>query len=244
MVADAAKPMAPAFEYLQKNLDPSVKYIDVYNQLAGHTKENIFLRTDHHWAPLGAFYVARALAAAAGVPFKDLSEFDKHVVRGYVGSMFHYTGDSIIKKSPEDFVYYTPKGVNPLTTYVNYNLNKDTQEVTEGRTHKGDFFHHYPDGAGGAYCTFMGGDHYLVKVETGVPGSRRLLIIKDSHGNPIPAYLFHSFKPLHVIDYRYFTRNLKDYIKDNHITDIVLAFGINTSSSPVNMQKVRTFLTQ
>lgn len=243
-VADKSNPLKPAFDYLKANLDTAIRYVDVYNTLAAHSRENIFLRTDHHWAPLGAYYVAQALAKAADVPFKDLSSYDEHVVHGYVGSMYHYTDDIAIKNSPEDFHYYTPKGTNETTTYVAYKSNKETGQLSERGPYKGDFFRHYPDGAGGAYCTFMGGDHYLVKVETGVPNSRRLLIVKDSHGNPIPAYLFYSFEEIHVVDYRYFTKNLKQYIADNKISDIALAFGINTSSAPGNMQKVRDFLSQ
>ena len=242
--ADASKPMQPTFDYLKANLDPSVKYVDVYSQLAGHTKENIYLRTDHHWAPRGAYYAARALAAAAGVPFKDLSNYDEHVVHGYVGSMYMYSKDNSVKNAPEDFYYYTPKGTNEKTTYIAYNTDKATGKMTEKGPYEGNFFIHFKDGSGGAYCTFMGGDHYLVKVETGVPNNRRLLIVKDSHGNPLPSYLFYSFQEIHVVDYRYFNKNLKQYVADNKITDIALAFGINTSCTPGSMQKVRNFLTQ
>lgn len=243
-MAEKSPSMAPAYEYLRSHLDPSVKYVDVYNALAAHTKENIFLRTDHHWAPLGAYYTARALAAAAGVPFKDLSEYDKHINHGYVGSMYKYTGEQAIKDNPEEFVYYTPKNSDVQTIFITYRVNKDTGAISESGPSKGNFFRPFPDGSGGAYCTFMGGDHYLVKVETGTPGPRRLLIVKDSHGNPIPAYLFDSFEQIHVVDYRYFTKNMKKYVADNKITDIALAFGINTSGSSVSMQKARDFLTQ
>lgn len=244
MLEEKTKPVKPAFDYIREHLDSTIKYVDVYNTLAAHTKEDIFLRTDHHWAPLGAYYTARALASAAGLPFKDLSNYDEHIVHGYVGSMVHYSGEKALKEYPEDFHYYTPKGTNEKTTFISYNVDKEQGKVSEKGSYTGEFFHHYPDGAGGAYCTFMGGDHFTVKVETGVPNSRRLLLVKDSHGNPIPAYLFYSFEEIHVVDYRYFTRNLKKYVADNKITDIALAFGINTSSASGNMQKVRDFLTQ
>lgn len=243
-VADQSKPVKPAFDYLKANLDSTVRYVDIYNQLGAHTNEDIFLRTDHHWSPLGGYYAARALANAAGVPFKDLSNYDEHVVHGYVGSMTRYTGDASIKNSPEDFRYYTPRGTNETTYYTTYIADKTTGAITERGPHKGEFFHHYNDGSSGAYCTFMGGDHFLVKVETGVPNGRRILIIKDSHGNPIPAYLFHSFEEIHVVDYRYFTQNLKDYVDQNKISDIALIFGINTSSTPGSMKNVKNYLTQ
>lgn len=242
--ADASKPVKPAFDWLQANLDPSVKYVDAYSQLAAHTKENIYLRTDHHWAPRGAFYAAKALAQTAGVPFKDLSNYDQHVVHGYVGSMYAYSKDISVKNAPEDFYYYTPRGTNEKTTYIAYSTDKETQKLKERGPYEGSFFHHFSDGSGGAYCTFMGGDHYLVKVETGVPNGRRILIVKDSHGNPVPAYLFYSFEEIHVVDYRYFNKNLKKYVADNKITDIVPIFGINSASTPGAMQKVRDFLTQ
>ena len=240
----ASKPQKPSFNYLREHLDPSVKYVDVYAQLAGHTKEDIFLRTDHHWSPRGAYYAAKALAASAGVPFKDLSNYDEHVVHGYVGSMYGYSKDIAVKNSPEDFYYYTPRGANEKTTYITYSVNKDYQVTSERGPYSGEFFHHFPDGSGGAYCTFMGGDCHIVKVETEAPNSRRLLIIKDSYGNPIPAYLFYSFNQIHVIDFRYFTKNLKQYVADNGITDIALAFNIFSAASGSAMGKVKNFLTQ
>ena len=34
------------------HLSDSVKAVDIYTALGKHAKEDIFLRTDHHWAPL------------------------------------------------------------------------------------------------------------------------------------------------------------------------------------------------
>lgn len=243
-VAESSKPMKPAFDYLRSHLPETVKYVDIYNQLAAHTNENIFTRTDHHWAPLGAYYAAQVLADAAGVPFKDLSNFDEHVIHGYVGSMTKYTGDAGIKNSPEDFIYYTPKDTEITTYYTTFKVDEETGKITQRGPSKGGFFREYGDGSNGAYCTFMGGDHCLVKVETPVKNGRRLLIVKDSHGNPIPAYLFNSFEEIHVVDYRYNNQNMKDYVAKNKITDLALIFGINTSGSSAAMQNVRTYLTQ
>ena len=36
--------------------------------------------------------------------------------------MYAYTEDTILKKNPEDFVYYVPTTVNYTTTYYNYIL--------------------------------------------------------------------------------------------------------------------------
>ena len=46
---------------------------------------------------------------------------------------------------------------------------------------------------------------------------------RDSYGNALPGYLFHSFEEIHVVDFRYFTRNIKSYVEDNRITDVLFA---------------------
>ena len=218
--------------------------MDAYSQLSAHTTEPIYLRTDHHWAPLGAHYAAKALAKTAGVPFRELDSYEEHVIHNYVGTMYGYSKDISVKNAPEDFVYYKPKGLTPETTYITYKLDKNYKIVDETGPYKEDFFHDYPDGSTAAYCTFMGGDHHIVKVNTGTPSERRMLIIKDSFGNAIPSNLFYSFGEVHVTDFRYFPKNMKKYVDDNKITDIVLAFNVFNICSSKSMERVRNFLTQ
>ncbi len=203
-----------------------VKPVDIYTPLGEHADEDIYLRTDHHWSPLGAYYAARKLCEVAGVPFKDLSHYEKKVVHGFVGSMYGYSKDIAIKNAPEDFVYYVPKGIEYTTTYTIYTINENYQVTGEGKPHQGQFFCHFKDGSSSAYCTFMGGDTKLTVVRTGTKNGRRLIILKDSYGNALPGYLFYSFEEIHVIDARYFTKNMKNYVHDNHITDIVFANNI------------------
>ena len=80
--------------------------------LKQHTSEPIYSRTDHHWAPLGAYYAAGEFARAARVDFKPLSAYEKKTVRGYVGSMYTFSKDMAVKKAPEDFIYYEPQGID------------------------------------------------------------------------------------------------------------------------------------
>lgn len=231
-------------EHVRQNLPPNVRFVDAYTALSQHVDEDIYLRTDHHWAPLGGFYAARQLARTAGVPFRELDSYDRKVVRKFVGSMYGYSKDIAVKNAPEDFVYYTPRGLNYSTTYVTYRTNSDYQIVSESKPHEGKFFHHFKDGSGSAYLTFMGGDQHLVKVKTGTPGNRKLMIIKDSYGNTLPGYMFYSFAEVHVVDFRYFKNNMVDYVHSNGITDIVVAFNVFNACSSSAARKVKAFLTQ
>lgn len=241
---NASNPQKPTIDYIRNNVSEKVKFIDVYSHLVSHIDEDIYLRTDHHWAPLGAFYGAQALARAAGVPFRDLSAYEEKRIHNYVGTMYGYSKDISIKNAPEDFVYHIPKNLNFETTFVTFTLNKDYEITAETAPYKSSFFKKHGDGSALAYLTFMGGDLHMVKVKTGTPGNRRLLIIKDSYGNPLPGYLFYSFNEVHVVDFRYFTKNLKQYVKDNGITDIVLAFNVFNVCSSSAMGTVKKLLTQ
>ena len=162
----------------------------------------------------------------AGVKVPELADFDVHTIKGYVGSMYGFSKDIAVKKSPEDFVYYTPRDVSYSTTYRVYSLDKDYHITGEGKPRQGDFFVTVSSAAS-AYCTFMGSDARITKVKTDADSHRRLLVMKDSFGNAIPGYLFDSFEEVHVVDFRYFTYNIKDYVAENGITDILMANNIS-----------------
>ncbi len=242
--AKASNPQKPFIYSIRDRLSPKVKFVDVYDELLKHKKEDIYLRTDHHWAGLGGYYAAKRLAETAGVPFKGLDAYDRHEIKGFVGSMYGYSKDISVKNAPETFVYYTPNQVGYDAEFVAYTLNKNFKIIRESKPFKSAFFKKFKDGNGNAYLTFIGTDQAYVKVKTSTPGNRKLLIIKDSYGNAVPGNLFYSFNEVHVIDFRYFTHNLKDYVNKNGITDIAVCFNVFNAYSSGSASKVKKMLTQ
>ena len=238
------KPAKPILDHIQQNLPAGAKLVNAYPFFAAHTNDPIYLRTDHHWSPLGAFYGAKAFAKDANVPFKELDSYDRHVIHNFVGSMYAFSKDIAIKNNPEDFVYYTPKGLNYKSTFITYGTNKNNRATSASAPYETEFFKSYPDGSSSAYLTFMGGDHHLVKVNTGTPSSRKLLIIKDSNGNALPGYLFYSFGEVHVVDFRYFNQNLTNYVKQNGITDILFAFNVFNTVTGTTVNRISELLHQ
>lgn len=226
------------------HLSKSVKAIDLFDTMDEHAKEDIYSRTDHHWAPLGAYYAAQQFAEQAGLPFADLSTYEKHVIHDYVGTMYRFSRDPAVKNAPEDFVYYIPKGVDYTTTYIRYTLGKNKKVVSEKEPEDGNFFYTYSDGSSAAYLTFMHGDTNTTRVKTSTQNGRRLLILKDSYGNAIPAYLFHSFEEIHVVDCRYFTKNIVHYVEKNDITDILFANNAGHAYSATTHKAYNHYLEQ
>ncbi len=237
-------PQLPTTEAVFEALKPNVKPVNIHKVLAAHTDENIYLRTDHHWAPLGGYYAAQEFAKVAGVPFKELSSYEERVVHDYVGSMYGYSKDISVKNAPEDFVYHVPQGIEYTTTYIDFKLDKGFNVIGTGQPHQSQYFFHNKDGSGGAYCTFMGSDAKVTQVRTSTGNGRRVMILKDSFGNTIPGYLFYSFEEVHVVDFRYFTLNMTEYVKENKITDILFANNMFNVCSPGTSYKYIKFLTQ
>lgn len=241
-VAGRTKSQRAMIEGTINALTGGARGVNICDALAQHKKENIYLRTDHHWAPLGGYYAARAFALAAGVPFRDLSAYEKKVIPGYVGSMYGYSKDISVKNNPENFVYYIPKNKEYKTTFISYTLNSDLRIVGESKPYESPYFKDFKGSS--AYLNFMGTDAAIVKVQTPVKNGRRVVILKDSFGNTLPGYLFYSFEEVHVVDYRYFTKNILRYIDENKITDVLFAnntFAICTVSSS---RSYSMFLTQ
>ena len=233
----------PVFNNMFEALSDSVLAVNVYNILGEHYREPIFSRTDHHWAPRGAYYAAMKLCQVAHVPFMDLSHYDAHTVHRYVGTMATFSGEKAVKQAPEDFIYYTPRDTEYSTTYIVYKT-QNHKVVGANAPSQGEFFRHYPDGSSGAYCCFMGSDARITQVRTAVPNHRRVLIFKDSFGNAIPGYLFASFEEVHVIDFRFFDRNILQYVRENKITDVVFANNLTHACGGASTRAYEHFLVQ
>lgn len=243
-VKNRVKPQRPTINNIHSLLNKDVVAVDAYSSLAKHAAEDIYLRTDHHWAPLGAYYAAEAFAKKAGVPFKDLSAYSEDTVKRFVGSMYGYSKDIAVKNAPENFIYHKPLHVKYTTTFTNYRVDKSYHVTGVQKPYQGEYFAKFKDGSSSAYLTFMGGDMKITHVKTDTKNGRKLMIIKDSFGNAIPGYLFYSFEELFVVDVRYFTKNMRSFVVDNGITDILFAFNVFNAFSANFANKAISYLSQ
>ena len=81
-------------------------------------------------------------------------------------------------------------------------------------------------------------------MEGGPRNGRKLAILKDSYGNALPGYLFDSFEEVHVLDFRYFPRNIVQYCRDNGITDFLFVNNIFNACSTGVAAKQKALLTR
>ena len=208
-----------------------VKPVDAYRAMLAHKDENLYFRTDHHWAPLGAYYSAQEFAKVADVPFADLDTYERVERDGFVGSFYTFTNLAVFKNNPEDFIFYKPANEYVTDYYdISFNFTHSGQLLTEAK-------------GGALYCTFMGGDSLICHVNTDCKNGRTLLVIKDSYGNALIPFFTGSFENIYVADMRYFNPNAIQFAKANGVTDILFAMNSFSAVGP-NLKHIERIRTQ
>ncbi len=206
--------------------------IDVSATLENHKEEDIYLRTDHHWAPLGAYYAAEKYASQMSLDFPDLSTYEEVSEDGYIGTIYTFTQEASILDYPETFTYYKPDNEYNTTYYNTY--------FQEG--YDSSLFIEMP--LSSLYVTFMGGDNKVTHINTDVKNGRTLCVLKDSFGNAMIPFLTHSFENIYVIDIRYFNLNAVTFMKEHNVTDLLFAVNAFTSATPSMVRHIETLRTQ
>lgn len=195
------------FNGIRDNL-VGVKYVDTLGALSPHTDEYIYLRTDFHWASLGAYYAAEELAKVAGTPFDNISTFVEKSVGGFAGSLCGYA--PVLKSDPDTLYWYEPSREHTVTYY---NVAGFSNPITGKSLFS----------SSNGYTKFIHGDSYTTQIKSNVNNGRKLLVIKDSYGNALAPFLLSSFEEVIIIDCRYFKLNSATFVKDQGITDVCFA---------------------
>lgn len=201
-------------DYIAEGLS-GVTNVDAYSALAARTDEYIYTRTDHHWQPLGAYYAAKAFAEAGGFTdtFASLSQYKQVTKEGYMGSLYNYSKSANLKSDPEPFtMYISPNDEALKTTYY---------DTAFQNGYESDLF--VSRDAGAFYCSFLGSDDRIAKIETDCKNGKTLVIFKESYGNGVVPFLTTSFETIYVCDVRYFDINAMQFCKDVGATDLLFA---------------------
>ncbi|MBR2284006.1 MAG: hypothetical protein IJ874_06260 [Ruminococcus sp.] len=191
--------------------------IDVYTALLMHKAEDIYSRTDHHWQALGAYYAAQEFAKTAGVPFADISEYERVVLHGYVGTLYGYTKSDELLNDPEDFVYYKP------SEKVMESLKVTHYDPAFGSPSESRLFNDPELMDSSQWYLTYGTDDLITHVETGCKNGRILIVFKDSYGNALLPFLTSSFEEIYMCDIRYFYRHPILFAQDVGATDMLFA---------------------
>ncbi|MGN1458099.1 MAG: DHHW family protein [Acutalibacteraceae bacterium] len=182
--------------------------VNAFDTLMHHRNEYLYFNTDHHWTALAAYYAYADFTKAAGIDAIPLSDMKENKIDGFTGSLQNDTG---VDTLADDYVtYYTVDNDIEATQY-----DEDAENPVDTM-----LIHDYAEGVN-AYGVFLGGDNPLMVAKNEKGNGQKIAVIKESYGNAFAPFIAYTYSETHIIDFRYFNCDLKQYLKDNDITQVI-----------------------
>jgi hypothetical protein len=104
-------------------------------------------------------------------------------------------------------------------------------------------YYEYVKGEANSYLAFLGGDFPYIKVVNDEnKNGKKLIVFKESYGNPLIPFLAPHFEEIHVADIRYFPYNAVNFINQYGITDVLFVNGLMSASTSARVNEIYSLL--
>ncbi len=213
----------PILEYIGNNLDKRIKFVNPHSKLqkAYAEGEYVYFRTDHHWTIRGAYQAYLEFCEKAQIVPITQDNYEKGTLEPFLGTFYSASGKESALAANPDYVEYF--AVDIPCTVTRYDKNDNAT--------KGALYYKKVRGESNGYLAFMGGDFPYVHIKTENTNGKKLMIFKESFGNPLIGLLAQHYEEVHVADIRYFKYNSVNFIKQYGITDVLFCNGIMSANS-------------
>lgn len=179
--------------------------------------EALYYRTDHHWTARGAFLGYRLWAESMGLMPWTEDMFDIRTA----SSEFHGT---VYSKLNVPWRYDSIEVWQPKEP-------QDYRVSFDGEPKEYDSLY-FPDALKGKdkYAVYLDGNHAITKIENrsieGDQKEKKLFIIKDSYAYSFAVFAANHFGTVYMADLRYLNLNLKEWMEEQGITDVLVMYQI------------------
>ena len=211
-----------AIDYYYSIESDDVKTVDTIKTLREHNDEYLYFRTDHHWTQLAAYYVYQNFCKVKGMEAHDLSYYDKKEFKNFLGTFYSTLGNSNMEANPDTVDAYVPKGTNDMTFWD-----------TDGKEWNWNVIYDVDSWASSSkYMTFIGGDRPMEVIENPqIKDGSSCVVLKESYGNCFVPFLVDHYQTVYVLDYRYTTVNVLDFVKEKQADDLIIINNITIIGS-------------
>lgn len=209
-------------------------FVDVRDTLMDHNDEYIYYKTDHHWTSAGACLAYDVWSERTG----GEAETEDGLVKNVVSDKFR--GSLYSKILDADLAY------DEIWTY---GLQKDeafgSKDCTVTIDEKQQLDSIYDDEKlqeKDKYAYFLGGNYGQVHIQNQKAASKakgkNLLIIKDSFANSFVPFVTQDYENIYMVDLRYYNGDMKSYLQEHNITDVLVLYNISNFISDRNLHKL------
>ena len=199
----------------------NLNYVDLYAAFKGEKGSQIYYKTDHHWTTEGARLAYGAWRRKMGKSDASLKELKKEVLSSdFQGTLYSK-------------VLWDDGTRDQVTAYIgsaqeNWHVIADNKDI-------GGIYQKKYVNEKDKYAVFFGGNYGRLEIKTGKKTGRNLLIIKDSFANAFAPFEAEDFDQVCMVDLRYFSGNLEAYLKENHITDLLVLYSMSDMTKDKNI---------
>lgn len=195
--------------------------IDPTDALAAHKDRQLYYRTDHHWTSDGAYAAYTAWAEHMGLaPSPPDSLRARTVSDDFRGTL--YSKAALPCLPPDSIKVYTPAEPNPCS--VSWEGGGLDGLYDPSFLEKKD-----------KYSYFLGGNHPLAEVSTGIKNGRTLLLIKDSYANSTVPFLAEHYEKIILVDLRYYKKPLSALLEAERPDDLLILYNITGFAEDKNV---------
>ncbi|MCQ2507715.1 MAG: DHHW family protein [Dorea sp.] len=197
--------------------------IETIRILREHNKEYLYFRTDHHWTADAAYYGYTNFCVAKGWTPHKRESFQTVEFPGFLGT--YYTKldcPADMAANPDTVKAYIPNDTNDMVftdvagQEIPWNVIYDVSDRDEGAY----------------YGCFVAGDQPISVIENPkITDGSSCVVLKESYGNSFIPFLVDHYQKIVIIDFRYTTVNVAQYVVENNIKDLIVVNNIGIINS-------------
>ena len=192
--------------------------------------ERIWFRTDHHWTPLGAYYVYAALGESLGYTPLPRNAFSEETISNSFLGTSHASGRIPLIR---------PDTITAMRYYGDDDYT--CTNVLTGQTTSG-FYREEALSERDQYEYFLGANTAHLRIrENGTEARPTLLLIKDSYAQCLAPFLARHFN-IEMIDLRYFrgdaTETIRTILSDASYSGTLILCNADTLTASVGFDKI------
>ena len=209
-------------------------FVDVRDTLMDHNEEYIYYKTDHHWTSAGACLAYEVWSEHTGGEAEKKDELAENVVSDkFRGSLYSKILDAD-SAYDEIWTYGLQKddafGSKDCTVTIDEKQQLDSIYDDEKLQEKDK------------YAYFLGGNYGQVHIQNQKAASKakgkNILIIKDSFANSFVPFVTQDYENIYMVDLRYYNGDMKSYLQEHNITDVLVLYNISNFISDRNLHKL------
>ena len=209
-------------------------FVDVRDTLMDHNEEYIYYKTDHHWTSAGACLAYEVWSEHTGGEAEKKDELAENVVSDkFRGSLYSKILDAD-SAYDEIWTYGLQKddafGSKDCTVMIDEKQQLDSIYDDEKLQEKDK------------YAYFLGGNYGQVHIQNQKAASKakgkNILIIKDSFANSFVPFVTQDYENIYMVDLRYYNGDMKAYLQEHEITDVLVLYNVSNFISDRNIHKL------